>query len=418
MRDSVRFVHTADLHLDAPFQGIGEASERVGRALAESTYEAFRRVVDTALERDADFVVIAGDVYNARDKSVRAQLRFREQVKRLAEAGIDVFVAQGNHDPAGGWSAGLALPGNTHVFASDRVERFEVTRDGAPVAAVYGRSFARAAETANLAIGYRREPDDALAVGVLHANIGGDPDYDPYAPASLDDLRAAGMDYWALGHIHKHEVLARDPWVVYAGSPQGLNPKETGAHGCLVVEVASGGGITVEHVETASIAWAQVDLDASAADDLDEVRALVTGACEALLAHEGRHVVVRLALTGRSEAHADLRRAGAIADLLEDIRAEQAGGDPWMWVDRIDDRTSAALDLEAVRGGGDFAAEAARVADELVANPDLLAALVAQIAEPVSASLPGGYEPGIGPQAALGAALEAALDRLLGGEAR
>jgi len=110
VRDRVTFVHTADLHLDAPFQGIGVASERIGRALAEATYEAFRRVVDTALAHEVDFVVIAGDIYNARDKSLRAQLRFRDQMNRLADAGIQVLVAHGNHDPANGWSAGLAMP--------------------------------------------------------------------------------------------------------------------------------------------------------------------------------------------------------------------------------------------------------------------------------------------------------------------
>ena len=114
MHDRVTFIHAADLHLDAPFVGLTAASERIGRALAEATYDAFRRVIDTALEREVDFVLVAGDAYNARDKSLRAQLRFREQMKRLAEEGIEVFVVHGNHDPASGWSAGLALPDNVH----------------------------------------------------------------------------------------------------------------------------------------------------------------------------------------------------------------------------------------------------------------------------------------------------------------
>ncbi|TLM77499.1 MAG: DNA repair exonuclease, partial [Actinobacteria bacterium] len=276
VRDRVTFIHTADLHLDAPFQGIGAASERVGRALAEATYEAFRRVVDTALERGVDFVVIAGDAYNSRDKSLRAQFRFREQMLRLAEKDIAVFVAQGNHDPASGWSAGLALPENVHVFAHDRVERLELTLDGEVAAVLYGRSFSKAAETENFSAGYRREGSDPIAVGVLHANVGSNSEYDPYAPATLEDLRAGRMDYWALGHIHKQEVLARDPWVVYAGSPQGLNPKETGPHGCLLVSVSRGGAVELEHVETAPVAWARLELDASETADLEGVRSLLS----------------------------------------------------------------------------------------------------------------------------------------------
>ncbi len=324
MRDRVTFIHAADLHLDAPFAGLTAASDRIGRALAEATYEAFRRVVDTAIAREVDFVVIAGDAYNSSDKSLRAQLRFKEQMVRLDAAGIEVFVVQGNHDPANGWSAGLPLPANVTVFPSDRVGRAEVVRDGELVAAVYGRSFAKRDVTENLSLGYRREAADPVAIGVLHTNVGSNAEYEMYAPSTLDDLRAGGMDYWALGHIHKQEVLAENPWVVYAGSPQGINPKETGPHGCFVVSIAPGGAVSLEHVETASVAWAQVVVDASEADDLDAVRSLLTDACEDLLAREDRSVVVRFTLTGRSHGARGPRPAGAARPAAR-RRARRAG---------------------------------------------------------------------------------------------
>jgi exonuclease SbcD len=226
VRDSVTFIHAADLHLDAPFGSLTASSSRVGLALAEATYGAFCRIVDTAIAREVDFVVIAGDAYNSRDKSLRAQLRFREQMLRLSEAGIEVFVVQGNHDPENGWSAGLPLPANVHVFPSERVGRAEVVRDGEVVAAVYGRSYARRDVTENLALGYRREPQDPIAIAVLHTNVGSNTDYETYAPATVDDLRAAGMDYWALGHIHKQEVLAVRPTTKQPCGPisLGLSP--------------------------------------------------------------------------------------------------------------------------------------------------------------------------------------------------
>ncbi len=418
MRDRVTFIHTADVHLDAPFEGIGAASEKVGRALAEATYEAFSRVVDTALARAVDFVVIAGDAYNARDKSLRAQLRFRDQMARLAEADIEVFVAQGNHDPASGWSAGLVLPSNVHFFSAEHVERFEVVRDGESVAAVYGRSFARAAESSNLALGYRRAPGDAIAIGVLHANVGGNRDYDAYAPANLDDLRTSGMDYWALGHIHKQAILSQNPWVVYSGSPQGLNPKETGPHGCFVVEIAAGGSVTLTHVETAPIAWAQVALDASSCDGIDDLMSALETECERLRADEQRHVVVRVALVGRSPAHGDLVRAGVIEALFEELRSQQASRGPWVWIDRLSDRTAAPLDLDALRSGADFASEVMRIADELAADSAATAVLCDEIASPVATSLPGGYVPGVGAADAVERARNAVLDELLGGDLR
>ena len=162
MTARVRFVHAADLHLDAPFAGIAAADPRVGAALADATYEAFRRIVDVCIEREAAFLVIAGDTYHCATVSPRAQLRFRSEMERLADKDIEVFIVNGNHDPQSGWSAGFTLPSNVHVFPTGRVERREVVRDGDVIAAVYGRSYARSAETENFALGYRRSDADPI----------------------------------------------------------------------------------------------------------------------------------------------------------------------------------------------------------------------------------------------------------------
>jgi len=410
----MRFVHAADLHLDAPFQGVSAVDERVSRALAEATYEAFRRVVDLCIDRDAQFLVIAGDAYNSADKSLRAQLAFGREMARLADAGIEVFAVCGNHDPASGWSAGLALPESVHVFSAERVERKEVVRDGEVIAAVYGRSFRVKAETEDFSEGYQRNPADPIAVGVLHANVGGDPDYDPYAPASVEGLRARGMDYWALGHIHKHEVLGRDPWIVYAGSPQGLNPKETGAHGCVVVDVEAGRSIAAEHVDLAPVSWAQATVDVSPASDLDDVRDMLAETCEELRSAALRPVVTRLTIAGRCAAHGDLSREGVLRDLLDDLRAHQMGCEPWLWVDRLDDRSAPALVVDEVRAGADFASELVRVADELESSG--LSGILDDIARPVSSTVTG-YKPSLGEAEALTKARDLALDLLLEGGA-
>jgi DNA repair exonuclease SbcCD nuclease subunit len=412
LTDGVRFVHAADLHLDAPFAGVGADDQRVGAALAEATFVAFDRVIEVCLDRGARFLVLSGDAYNSADSSLRAQLHFRAGMQRLADAGIEVFVVHGNHDPASGWSAGLPLPDSVHVFPTDRVGRFEVEVDGDVVAAVYGRSFARAAELENFASGYTRQPGDPVAVGVLHANIGSNAGYDPYAPATLDDLRAARMDYWALGHIHKQETLSRDPWVVYPGSTQGLNPKETGAHGCMVVDVGPGGITGVEAVETAPIGWAQIDCDVSVADSIEAVTGILGEACNAIRTGQDRPVVARITLSGRSAVHSELGRPGLLADLAQNVRQDQSLGNPWVWLDRLTDSTSPVLDLDAVRAGGEFSAELVKIADELSADPGELDALIAEITAPVATSLPD-YRPGTDPAALLERARDAALDLLL-----
>lgn len=103
------FVHCADLHLDSPFEGMLDEPE-IAELLREATFRAWERVVETAQIENADFVLIAGDVYDSSDQSLRAQLKFLEGLERLHESGIEVFVVHGNHDPLSTWKARLQFP--------------------------------------------------------------------------------------------------------------------------------------------------------------------------------------------------------------------------------------------------------------------------------------------------------------------
>jgi DNA repair exonuclease SbcCD nuclease subunit len=335
---------------------------------------------------------------------------------RLASAGIRVYLAHGNHDPASSRSFGLELPPEVHIFSAEEVERVVFERDGGPVCALYGRSFRTAAETENLALGFKRHRKDAIAIGVLHANVGGRTDYEPYAPCGLDDLRAARMDYWALGHIHKPEVLAEDPAIVYAGCTQGLQPNESGMRGCRLV-TASPGGVTSEFVPTASVVWGAGTVDASQLGTVDEVRAALDAAIDAV-GHEAgdRPAVMRIEMTGRSETHSQLARPGALHDLLSDVRSDALDREPWVWVDRIADRTRPALDLDVLREGEDLAGDLVRMADALAEDPDALGALVAEAAGPVAAVLDRREAPEYDAASILERARDLALDRLLAGE--
>ncbi len=205
--------------------------------------------------------------------------------------------------------------------------------------------------------------------------------------------------------------------MVYPGSTQGLNPKETGPHGCMVVELGPGGVIGVEPVETAPIGWAQIDCDVSGAATIEEVSDVLGRACDAVRAEQNRPCVVRVTLIGRTPAHGELARPGLLADLADNVRREQAACSPWVWLDRVIDTTSATLDLDAIRAGAEFSAELVSIADELAADPAELQVLLDEMTTPIATSLPG-YQPGIEPGEVLRLARDAALDLLLaeGGE--
>jgi DNA repair exonuclease SbcCD nuclease subunit len=368
-------------------------------ALVRATFDALDRVIQICIDRKVDFLVVAGDLYNAADRSLGAELAFQKRMQRLSDAGIGAFVVHGNHDPADGWTAGLDLPESVVVFSQSAVERREVIRDGRLICAVYGRSYPTRQVRENYAAHFRREPDDPVAVAVLHANVGQREGWDDYAPCSIDDLRAAGMDYWALGHIHVPGRVSDDPVAVYSGSTQGLDPSEDGPRGCFVVEIDEG-GVHEEFVETAAVLWRRLEIDTSTLASLEQVRAAIIECCQSCRTGAGgRPAVVRVDLVGASQAHADLARPGVVGDLLTDVREEEVGFDQWIWIDRIRDRTRQAIDLQNVLAQdglvGDIARRAAALKDDTEAAENLvqeiLAPVLAQLVErPDLPDAPGG----------------------------
>jgi len=114
--EPLRFIHAADLHLDSPFRGIGEASAALRDQLQSATLNALSRVVDHTINSKADFLIIAGDIYDSKDRNLRALVSFRKEMERLAERNVPAFIVHGNHDPLNGWGSGFQLPSNVMVF--------------------------------------------------------------------------------------------------------------------------------------------------------------------------------------------------------------------------------------------------------------------------------------------------------------
>jgi DNA repair protein SbcD/Mre11 len=374
-----RFVHAADLHLDTPFAAIGRAAPEIAGRLRDASLEAFDALVQMAIERESAFVVFAGDLYDSADRGVRAQLRFLRGVERLGKRGLQVFVAHGNHDPLDGWSAVRRSPDNLVVFGAEAVETHTVGPEGEPLAHLYGISYGRRDVTENLALRFRRQDASGLHIGVLHCNAGSQPDYAAYSPCSIADLSAAGMDYWALGHIHQYQRLAEGrPWIVYPGCLQAGKSNEVGPRGAVVVEAADDAVKSVEFVALDRVRFARLELDIAGETDLRSLQKAILAAAIS----DGADLVLTVTLSGRGPLHRDLRRQGAVDDLLRDVRDELGIARPFVWVDRIIDHTRAELDREAIGRRGDFSAELTRLVDGLRANPEMLRDLLAEILRP------------------------------------
>jgi exonuclease SbcD len=262
------------------------------------------------------------------------------------------------------------------VFGCGAVEAHSVGRRGELLAHVYGISYPRRDVAENLALGFRRLDAPGLHVGVLHCNVGSQPNHPAYSACSIADLTAAGLDYWALGHIHQHLRLGEGrPWIVYPGSLQAGKSSELGPRGAVLVEAEGAAVQRVDFVELDCVRFAHAEVNIAEERDLHSLR-------KTILAHaaaDSRDLLLTITLIGRGPLHRDLRRPRALDDLLRDVRDELGISSPFVWVDRIEDRTRGALDRDAIRRRGDFAADLTRLVDRLRADPEALASFPASL---------------------------------------
>ena len=130
--DVVRYIHAADLHLDTPFLGLARETaqgEHLARLLREATFTALERLFRLCETEKPHFLVLAGDIYNEENHSVKAQLALRDGCRRLEAVGVRVFLAHGNHDPLNSQLTTLTWPDNVTVFGPE-VESRTVEQDG------------------------------------------------------------------------------------------------------------------------------------------------------------------------------------------------------------------------------------------------------------------------------------------------
>ena len=145
----IRFIHAADLHLDAAFSGLSrDIPAEFAERLRTATFTAFRRLLDLCERESPDFLLLAGDVYNQEDASVSAQLALRDGFRRLESLSIPVFLVHGNHDPLASRLRSVRWPGNVTVFGElpDAVPVFRKGEE-TPLAIIHGASHASGRET-------------------------------------------------------------------------------------------------------------------------------------------------------------------------------------------------------------------------------------------------------------------------------
>ena len=307
------FIHASDLHLDAPLGKVGRLGEEVRQRLAAEAGEAWSSLVDLTITKGASFLVLAGDIFHKGVGNAAVQRNFHEGLRRLETEDIKVLMCHGNHDPLTADFKRIGpLPGNVKVFRTGSPEIFEVPLRSGGAVSVSGLSFGQEHETDNLAERFRQlAPASRPHVAVLHANLGGDRNHDPYAPCEIEDLTAAPVDYWALGHIHLRELrdLARNRYAAYCGNLQGRHFKECHPKGAYVVPIEDGQIREPTFVPCDRVRFVQDDVPVEPDDDIEAVIDRINAAARSAATDAGRCPVVwSLTLVGQHRDPLAIRR--------------------------------------------------------------------------------------------------------------
>ncbi|WP_339062837.1 hypothetical protein [Tepidibacillus marianensis] len=210
----------------------------------------------------------------------------------------------------------------------------------------------------NIVKDYKKSNPDLFHIGILHTNVDGQANHDPYCPSRLHELISGEMDYWALGHIHKSSILHnKPPYIVYPGNSQGRHILETGDKGCYYVEVEEHQVHMMEWLPTANIRWETLELDISSIDSIPDVVSMIEAAIEEKLTQLDLPTIYRINLKGRTPLHTLLLEEYQRVEMIEVLNDYLSNQQPWGLVETIKIRTQPFISKETILEQGTFLAD-------------------------------------------------------------
>lgn len=288
----IKILHSADLHLDSPFEGLPAGKASIRRSEQRELLGALSAL---ARRESVDLVLLSGDLLDSDNTYYETG---DELIKCLGRIPAPVFIAPGNHDYYSPRSpyARLKLPENVHVFTTPAIEAVELPELGA---VVYGAAFIEKHSKALMQGFQAPRQEGVLNLLCIHGEVGARESM--YNPISRQELENSGMDYVALGHIHKASGLQRagKTWYSWPGCPEGRGFDETGEKSVSIIEL-SGEDCQLETVSIASRRYQVMDVDVTGSDPLLAIHTQ--------LPDETVSDVYRIILSGETEQNPDLNQ--------------------------------------------------------------------------------------------------------------
>jgi len=330
LSEKVTFIHAADLHLDSPFLGLAKSPEKVYTNAQESTFIALNHLVNVAIEKDVDFVLLVGDIFDESIQSLKAHVKLRQAFEKLHNRNINVYMSYGNHDYVSGHTHQVTYPDNVFIFPSEQVTTFNYPDDTQPLATIYGFSYEQQHVTTRKVNQFQLQNENIpLHIATLHGSLSGEGGHQTYAPFSLTDLTKKPFDYWALGHIHKRQILHDSPPIVYPGNIQGRHHLESGVKGCYYVELSKT-SYDLTFIPLNALQFATIQLDVTSCETVFSLEKLLEQPL-AKMKDSPTPLLVKLHLTGNEQLY-EWERYDYLTEMINLINERYLLKNNWLYI--------------------------------------------------------------------------------------
>ncbi|MGM0445203.1 MAG: metallophosphoesterase family protein [Bacillota bacterium] len=348
MKPEVNFIHTADLHLGSRIK-INTNSFDIDANIYNAVYNSFKKIIDTAINKSVDFIIISGDIFDNESRSVKATRFFINQCSRLEKENIGVYLINGNHDPYKNNGELFELPQNVHICETEEVSAFNVYKNEKIIARILGQSYRGPSENRKMYKYYTTNNQNVYNIGMLHTQL--DPNNYNYVPITKNDLLSNdNIDYWALGHIHDNRVIHdKEPFIVYPGIPQGRDIGETGRKGFYLVHLEPGKS-KLKFIETSDYEYKRMKINLSNIEEvnLTEFNYYIEEKLDDFynqLSKGNKGYIIRIVLVGRTKFYELLEEQenDILEDTLDNLRTKFGKKTPLLWINEVENRTNKAV---------------------------------------------------------------------------
>jgi DNA repair exonuclease SbcCD nuclease subunit len=343
--------------------------------IRSATRDAFENLVDLAIDEGVEFVILSGDLADGDWKNTQTMLWLNGQFRRLEEDGIQVYTIRGNHDAQNNLSKSITLAGNVHEFP----KKPYTFKDPNGRYAIHGQSYPSREVKDNLVKDYPEAIDGMFNIGMLHTNLIGSSEHANYAPTTMDELKAKGYNYWALGHVHNKAIVHECPHIIYPGNTQGRNIRETGERGCYQVTVDEDYKSNIEFVPLQVVRWEKVRVESNPDDGVVELLNKVRSVLEKIVSSmDDNLTVVRVIIHGPNREYGRLESPNGLEEFKNSIRDIANSSSSPIWIEKIKVELQAPIDIETLKKSDTLLGDLLRLTEEIGNNPESLNDLISK----------------------------------------